>query len=104
MQFDAPLTDGAGAGFSVEYHTTPRNARLRKYRMQGEPCYVRFDHDHWTDIEAWLECLSAEDQLLKLRWTNRAWEILGKGMGTQVDDESAEPGATVDPGRTGGLE
>jgi hypothetical protein len=100
LQFPAPLTDGAGGGFFVGYYTTARSACLAKYRMQHEPCYVRFEHDHRTNLDAWLECLTAEDQLLALRWTNRVWEIIGTGVSTQVyDDVAAEPTVAPDPRR-----
>ena len=79
VQFVAPLEKGAGGGFNVGYHTIPQSACLEEFRMRKEPCYVRFEYEKRNTMEAWLECLTAEDQILVLRWANLAWEIIGEG-------------------------
>jgi hypothetical protein len=99
-QFAAPLTRGAGGGFFVGYHTVPRSACFAQYRMQNEPCYVRFEYDHPINLDAWLESQTSEDQIVVLRWASGVWEIIGKGILTQVyDGGGAEPRAAPDRGR-----
>jgi hypothetical protein len=85
-QFSAKLTRGAGTTFWIGYHTVPRSACFTKYRIRNEPCYVRFEYEKRNTIEAWLECLSDEDQLVVLRYANGVWEIIGKGIPTKVYD------------------
>jgi hypothetical protein len=94
VQFVARLTKGAGGGFFVGYETVPRSACLDRYQMRNQPCYVRFEYEQRNAIEAWLESLASEDQLLVLRWANGVWEIIGNGMSSRVCARSpAAPGA-----------
>lgn len=85
-QFSAKLTRGAGTTFWLGYHTVPRRACFSKYRMRNEPCCVSFEYEKSSTIEAWLQCLSDEDQLIPLRWANGVWEIIGKGILTKLYD------------------
>jgi len=86
VQFDARLTEGATDGYDVCFYTTPGSPMFARYRMQGEICYVRFRVGREAYLEAWVECIAAEDQIVVLRWSPRAWSVIGHGMSTQVSD------------------
>jgi hypothetical protein len=97
-QLDASVTGGATDGYCVGFYTTPRSTLFAKYRMQGEPCHVRFETGSEGALEAWVESIAAEDQLVVLRWSGQTWSVIGHGMSTRVDDAGpAEPGAAPDP-------
>src|SRR5262245_38929231 len=92
-QLDAPLTDGATEGHFVGFFTTPRSPLFARYRMQGGPCCVRFEHGRDDFLEAWVESRTAEDQIVVLRWERRTWTVIGKGVSTTEYDGPAETGA-----------
>jgi len=83
-QFCAQLRSKAGASFFVGYNTEPRCDDLEKYGLRNELCAVHFEYDHKDYIEAQVWSLTAEDQLIFLRWINGRWEIIGTGYSCQV--------------------
>ena len=102
VQLDATLTGSAGDGYCVGFDTTARSALFAKYRMQGDPCSVRFDLGPDGALEAWVESLTAKDQLVVLRWACQTWMVIGKGVSTSVYDVPAKPDATADGSRDSG--
>ena len=97
-QFDAALTGGASDGFCVGFYTVPGSALFDKYRMRAEPCYVRFENGKGDSLEAWVESLTSEDQLVVFQWMERVWTLIGKGVATKVyDARLAEPGDLPEP-------
>ncbi len=91
-QLDAPLTGGASDGYEVGFYTTPNDPLFARYRMQGEPCYVRFEAGMDGTLEAWVECLTDEDQIVVLRWGGRTWSVIGRGVGTGTPDHGPATG------------
>jgi hypothetical protein len=92
-QLDAPLTGGATDGHCVGFYTTPGGVLFARYRMRGEPVYVRFEAGTDGALEAWVECITDENQIVVLRWSSGAWSVIGHGVATALDAPDAEPGA-----------
>jgi hypothetical protein len=96
-QLDAPLTGGATDGFCVGFDTTTGSPLFATYRMRGEPGYVRFEAGGDGALEAWVECLTDEDQLVVLRWSGGSWSVIGHGVSTKTTDTGPpEPDAAPD--------
>jgi hypothetical protein len=86
-QFSAKLTNGAGSTFLAGFHTVPRSACLKKYRLRNEQCYIRFEYEKKDFVEGQLESVKPDsDQLVFLRWVGVVWEIVGTGYCTVVDE------------------
>jgi hypothetical protein len=87
-QLDAPLTGGAADECCVGFYTTPGSPQFARYRMQGEPGYVRFEAGADGALEARVECIADEDQIVVLRWTGQTWLVVGHGVSTQPSEDS----------------